>query len=139
MNEWTSKQWRDRNDTVIAEFRANGGRRESGPPLLLLTTTGRVSNKPHTTPLMYTTDAGRFIVIASKGGAAAHPAWYRNLAVNPEVTLEVNGETFVAKASTADPGERERLYAAQVAQYPFFAEYQEKTEREIPVVIFSRL
>src|SRR5262245_10822248 len=132
----------DHNRHVIAEFRAKAGK-VGGPfegrPLLLLTTTGAKSGQPRTSPLVYTTDGDRLVVIASKGGAPTNPAWYHNLRANPEVTLEVGTERFPARATVATGQERERLFAAQAALMPGFADYQRKTTRQLPVVTFERL
>jgi deazaflavin-dependent oxidoreductase (nitroreductase family) len=127
---------------IIDQFRANRGRILRGPfagrTLLLLTTTGARSGRPLTKPLGFTRDGERYVVIASKGGAPTHPAWYHNLVANPTVTVEVLGERFEARASVAQGAERERLYAQQAAQIPVFARYQEMTTREIPVVVLER-
>ncbi len=129
------------NQDLIAAFRVNGGK-GIGPfvnrPVLLLTTTGAKSGQPRTTPLVYTTDGERIVVIASKGGAPTHPAWYHNLVAHPEVTVEVGREQFQARAVVAEGSERERLYSQQAAQMPGFAEYQKKTTRQIPVVVLER-
>jgi deazaflavin-dependent oxidoreductase (nitroreductase family) len=135
----------DFNQNLIEDFRANGGRATSGPflnaplPLLLLTTKGARTGEERTTPLVYTRDGGRYVIIASKGGAPTNPAWYHNLLANPRVTLEVGDETFDAQAAVvADPEERDRLYDAQAAKMPGFAEYQRNTTRRIPVVVLER-
>jgi len=138
MNEWNSAQWRERNDGVIADFRANNGATGNNP-LILLTTTGRKSGQPHVTPLMFTTDGDRFVVIASKGGAPKHPAWYLNLAANPEVTIEYGPDKFSARATDAVGDEYERLFAQQAAKYPFFSDYRAKAGRHVPVVVIERL
>ncbi|NUW35304.1 nitroreductase family deazaflavin-dependent oxidoreductase [Nonomuraea sp. SMC257] len=127
----------DFNQQVIDEFRANGGKvggMFEGAPLVLLTTTGRKSGKQVTTPVMYLKDGERVIVIASYAGADHHPAWYLNLVAHPEATAEIGTETYHAKAEVVEGEERDRLYARMVEQAPGFAEYQEKTERRIPVV-----
>jgi deazaflavin-dependent oxidoreductase (nitroreductase family) len=129
------------NRKIIEEFRANAGETFGpfkGRPLLLLTTTGTKSGEGRTTPLVYSRDADRIVVIASKGGAPKHPAWFLNLRANPEVTVEVGTEKFVARASVAEGAERDRLYAQQAAQMPAFDEYQQKTTRRIPVVVLVR-
>ena len=93
------------NRQLIEEFRANGGKvggMFAGAPLLLLTTTGAKSGQPRVAPLAYTTDNGRFVVIASKGGAPTHPDWFHNVRANPEVTVEVGTETFPARATIPD-------------------------------------
>jgi len=131
----------DFNLKIIEEFRANGGE-TSGPfkgrNLLLLTTTGAKSGEQRTTPLVYSRDGDRLVIIASMGGAPKHPAWYLNLAANPAVTVEVGTETFAANTSVAAGVERERLYAQQAAEMPAFNEYKAKTTREIPVVVLAR-
>jgi deazaflavin-dependent oxidoreductase (nitroreductase family) len=136
------RDWHAFNEGVVEGFRANGGvgpGRWANQPLLLLTTIGARSGLPRTTPLIYSTDADRYVVIASKGGEPTHPDWYRNLVANPDVTLEVGGETFPARAEVAEGAERRRLFDQQAAQMPFFAEYERKTPREIPVVVFTRV
>lgn len=130
------------NRKIIEEFRANGGETFGpfkGRPLLLLTTTGAKSGEPRTTPLVYSRDGKRIVVIASMGGAPKHPAWFLNLRANPEVTVELGTEKFRARASTAGAEERDRLYAQQAAEMPAFNEYQQKTTRRIPVVVLERL
>ncbi len=132
----------DYNKQVIAEFRANGGKvggQFSGGNILLLTTTGAKSGQPRISPLAYTRDGDRIIIIASKGGAPTNPDWYHNLVAHPTVTLEVGTETFDAQASVAEGAERERLYAQVVAQMPGFGEYQRNTTRQIPVVVLTRI
>jgi len=130
----------DFNKNVIEEFRANDGKVTGmfeGWPMLLLTTTGAKSGLARTSPVVFSVDDGRRVVIASKGGAPHHPHWYLNLVANPEVTVEVPGETYRARAVVAEGAERERLYQQQAALMPNFTEYQEKTTREIPVVILE--
>lgn len=132
----------DYNRALIAEFRANGGvvgGRFAGRPLLLLTTTGRKSGQPRTMPLVYTTDGDRLVIIASKGGADTHPDWYHNLVAHPEATVELGREQFRARARVAEGEERARLYDRQAAQMPAFADYQQKTTRQIPVLVLERL
>jgi deazaflavin-dependent oxidoreductase (nitroreductase family) len=136
-----ASEWQQMNEAVIAEFRANGGQ-VSGRrwPVLLLTTTGARSGRPHVTPLNYTTDGDRLVVIASKGGSPTHPDWYHNLVAHPEVTIEVGAETFRARATPAQEPERTRLFDQQAAQQPFFDRYrQQVATRQIPVVVFERI
>ncbi|HEY8489862.1 MAG TPA: nitroreductase/quinone reductase family protein [Dehalococcoidia bacterium] len=129
---------REINRQVIQEFRASGGRvggQLANTPLLLLTTTGARSGRPHTTPLMYLPDGGRFLVFASVMGAPRHPDWYRNLVANPSVSVEVDGRALPATAAVLDGPERERLWATAVERYPFLAEHQARAgRRRIPVV-----
>lgn len=132
----------DFNRNLIEEFRANDGR-VSGPfegaPLLLLTTTGAKSGRRHTTPLVYGRDGDDLFVIASKAGAPDHPHWYHNVLANPTVDVELPGEQLRARARVAEGEERDRLYAQQAAAMPAFTEYQQKTDRVIPVVVLERL
>jgi deazaflavin-dependent oxidoreductase (nitroreductase family) len=129
------------NDALMADFRRHGGHVTSGPfvdkPLLLLTTIGARSGASHTTPLIYTRDGDRYVIVASKGGAPQHPAWYHNLRANPVVEFEVEDLHLAARASVADPAERRRLYDQQIAVLPGFAEYERRTTREIPVVLLE--
>ena len=131
----------DFNTKIIEEFRANdgvvGGQFE-GAPLLLLTTTGAKSGQPRVAPMMYRSEDERMFVFASKAGAPTNPDWYHNLVAHPEVSVEVGVERFTAHASEVTGAERDRIYAAQATEYPGFAEYEEKTDRVIPVVELKR-
>lgn len=132
----------DFNLKIIEEFRANGGETFGmfkGRPLLLLTTTGAKSGESRTTPLVYSKDGDRVVIIASMGGAPKHPAWYLNLAANPAVSVELGTEKFAATASSAVGAERDRLYAQQAEMMPAFKEYEQKTTRRIPVVLLERV
>ncbi|MEV8514741.1 nitroreductase family deazaflavin-dependent oxidoreductase [Dactylosporangium sp. NPDC051484] len=125
------------NRKLIAEFRASG-RRLEGRPLLLLTTTGRRSGKSYTTPMMYVRLDDRLLVIASAAGAPKHPDWYRNLAADPAVTVEADGEEYRATARPTTGADREALFARIVEQYPFLADHQRGIERQIPIVELVR-
>jgi deazaflavin-dependent oxidoreductase (nitroreductase family) len=129
------------NESVIEEFRASGGRlRSRTNPVILLTTVGHRTGKPRVVPLNFSEDGDRLVVIASAGGSSKHPGWYRNLVANPGVTIEHDGETFRARARTAEEPERTRLFDAQAARMPFFSGYRRRVKaREIPVVVFERL
>ena len=131
------------NDSIIAQFRASGGQMTSGPftgrTLLLLTTKGAKTNVERTSPLVYSRDGERFVIVASKGGAPTHPAWYHNLRAHPEVTLEVGKEKFRARASVATAAERRRLYDKHAERMPAFWDYEKKTTRKIPVVVLERI
>jgi deazaflavin-dependent oxidoreductase (nitroreductase family) len=109
-----------------------------GSKILLLTTTGRRTGKPTTTPLIYEQAGDDYVVVASKGGAPAHPGWYRNLAKNPEVRVQVQGDVFPAQARTAEGEERKRLWKLATQQWPDYDAYQTRTRREIPVVVLER-
>jgi deazaflavin-dependent oxidoreductase (nitroreductase family) len=143
MPEFNEKAMHQFNENLIKEFRANGGKVLSGPfvnaPLLLLTTTGAKSGRPFTTPLVYTKDGNRIVIIASKGGFPKHPAWFHNLKAHPTVTLEVGKEKFQAKAVITTDPERQRLFDAQAKVMPNFNEYQKATTRQIPVVVLERI
>jgi deazaflavin-dependent oxidoreductase (nitroreductase family) len=109
-----------------------------GVTTLLLTTTGRRSGQPRTTPLIYGKDADRYLVVASRGGAPAHPGWYENLAAKPDIQVQVMADRFKARARTASAAERPALWKKMAAIWPPYDEYQAKTAREIPVVIIER-
>ena len=109
-----------------------------GSKTLLLTTTGRRTGKPTTTPLIYEEADRVFVVVASKGGAPSHPGWYRNLAKNPDVQVQIKGDVFSARARTATGAEREQLWELAARQWPDYDAYQTRTERQIPVVVLER-
>jgi deazaflavin-dependent oxidoreductase (nitroreductase family) len=106
-------------------------------PTLLLTTVGRRSGKVLTMPLIFGRSGPNYVVVASKGGAPTHPAWYLNLQSNPEVRVQVKAQKFKARAITASGGKREALWAQMVELYAPYAQYQTKTDRQIPVVILE--
>lgn len=125
------------NHSLISEFRANKGVLAGDfarARFLLLTTTGAKSGKQRTTPLAYVKLDDRILIIASKGGAPKHPAWYVNLAANPTVTVELGADTYQATATTITGPERDELFARVAAKIPNFADYQLRTDRVIPVV-----
>jgi deazaflavin-dependent oxidoreductase (nitroreductase family) len=131
----------DYNAQIIDEFRANAGKvggSWEGRNLLLLTTTGRKSGRPHTTPMVFTLGDDRLLVYASKAGAPKHPDWYLNLVADPHVVVEAGGERYDAIATPLEGEERDREFALQAERVPTFAEYQEKTDRVIPVVALRR-
>ena len=125
------------NRKLIAEFREHG-RQLPGRPLLLLTTKGRRSGKPYTNPMMYVRLDDRLLVVASAAGAPKHPDWYENLVADPAVTVEADGEEYAATATPTSGPDRAGLFARIAEQYPFFADHQAGTAREIPVVELSR-
>ena len=110
-----------------------------GSKILLLTTKGRRTGEPRTTPLIYEDADGAYVIVASKGGAPEHPGWYRNLVKNPDVEVQVRDEVFRARARTAEGEERERLWRRAAQQWPDYDAYQRKTDREIPVVVLERV
>jgi len=140
MSENSFNDW---NTSVIEEFRANGGK-VGGPfeggTLLLLTTKGAKSGKERISPLAYTPDGDRFIIIASKAGAPTNPDWYHNLLAHPTATIEVGTEKFEVKPTVVlEEPERSQLYAKMVEKMPGFADYERKTTRKIPVVLLEKV
>jgi deazaflavin-dependent oxidoreductase (nitroreductase family) len=134
----TAAEWQAENEKVIREFRSQRGRTSRRNPVILLTTTGRRTGRPLVTPLNFSEDGERLVVIASAGGSEQHPAWFLNLAANPDVTIEHGAETFQAVATVAEEPERTRLYDQQARRMPFFDAYRRRAAREIPVVVFER-
>lgn len=130
----------DMNRTIIEEFRANrgavGGRFE-GAPILLLHSTGARSGKERVNPMMYLAVGDSYAVFASKAGAPTHPDWYHNLVAHPDVVIEVGTETKRVRARVVHDREREAIWSTQKQRYPGFAEYEQKTERQIPVVLLE--
>ncbi len=108
-------------------------------PTLLLSTVGRKSGETLTLPLIYGKAGKDYVVIASKGGAPAHPAWYLNLAAQPEVGVQVKADRFTARARTATGAERAALWQMMVGVFHPYEQYQVATEREIPVVVLERV
>jgi deazaflavin-dependent oxidoreductase (nitroreductase family) len=131
------------NRDLIADLRANRGKATSGPfqgrQVLILTTTGAKSGEHRENPLAYSRTGEDLVVIASKGGAPAHPAWFHNLVANPKVKVEVEGEAFDAQARVAHGDEHDRLYAAHAELMPVFNDYRQRTSRKIPVVVLKKV
>jgi deazaflavin-dependent oxidoreductase (nitroreductase family) len=132
----------DSPNTWVAEHirrfvETNGNARPSMNDLLL-TTRGRRSGKLRRTALVYARDGDCYVVAASNAGADRHPAWYLNLVAGPNVTVQVGGQSFPARARTATPQEKPRLWELMVATMPSYRGYQEATSRDIPVVIIER-
>lgn len=109
-----------------------------GSTILLLTTVGRKSGNESTTPLIYGMDGDDPVIVASKGGAPEHPGWYKNLVKNPAAHVQILGDKFPVRARDAEGEERERLWKMMNGIWPHYDEYQEKTDREIPVVVLER-
>jgi deazaflavin-dependent oxidoreductase (nitroreductase family) len=131
-NDWNSK--------IIEEFRASGGKvggAFEGAPLLLLHTTGARTGQERVNPVMYRRVGDNYAVFASKAGAPTNPDWYHNLVANPAVRAEIGTQTIDLTARVADSAEREQIWAAQKAEYAGFADYEQKTTRQIPVVILE--
>jgi len=145
--EWTMAQ-SDKASEHVRRYRESNGADghmwdQLGAPgtysCLLLTTEGRKSQEPRTTPLVYGRDGKNYLVIGSKGGRPTHPAWYLNLEANPQVELQVGADTFLATARTATGSEREYLWDQMRSVYPLYDEYTERIgdAREIPLVVIS--
>ncbi len=109
-----------------------------GSTILLLTTTGRRSGNETTTPLIYDLDGDKPVIVASKGGAPDDPGWFKNLAKNPEVGVQIKDDRFRAHARVAEGEERSRLWKLMNGMWPHYDEYATKTDREIPVVVLER-
>ena len=107
------------------------------PPVLLLDHVGPRSGKRRTTPLVYLRDGADFVIVASKGGYPRNPAWFHNLRANPDVTIQVGSLHRAVRARVATPQERARLWPKVVETYVGYAYYQQRTEREIPLVILE--
>ena len=129
-------------DEHVRVYRETGGKVghawKKGAKIHLLTTTGRKTGEPRTTPLIYETDGDRYIIIASQGGAPEDPGWYRNLTKDPDVELQVWDEVFPARAHDAEGEERDRLWQLAAKQWPDYDEYVKRTDRTIPVVVLER-
>jgi deazaflavin-dependent oxidoreductase (nitroreductase family) len=129
-------------DEHVRRYRETGGEVghewKKGSKILLLTTKGRKTGEPRTTPLIYENAGDAYVIVASKGGAPEDPGWYRNLSKDPAVELQVKDDVFPAHARTAEGEERERLWKLAAKQWPDYDAYQTKTDREIPVVVLER-
>ncbi len=130
----------ERNQKIIAEYRANGGKVGGyfeGKSLLLLHTKGAKSGQERINPVACVQDGDRYVVIASKGGAPTNPDWYYNLLAHPEVSVEVGTQTFKVHAAVAQEPERTRLYNKMAEMMSSFNDYRQKTTRMIPVVVLT--
>jgi deazaflavin-dependent oxidoreductase (nitroreductase family) len=137
--------WQKRHlDDYLASNGKNGHLADFGPmggpravPCLILETTGRKSGTPQILPLIYGKDGKNFVIVASKGGAPKHPAWFLNLEAQPQVQFQVVDKKYRGKAVVAPSADRPRLYEMMAKIYPPYIEYQQKTDREIPVVLLQ--
>jgi deazaflavin-dependent oxidoreductase (nitroreductase family) len=130
----------DFNTQVMNEFRANGGRVGGpfeGAPMVLVHHTGAKSGVERVVPLMYRPEGDALAIFASYAGAPKNPAWFHNLVANPDTTIEIGDETRPVRARVAEGDERTRIWEAQKSEVPQFAQYEESTDREIPVVILE--
>ena len=126
----------------VDRYQATGGtegyRWRNGTTILLLHTKGRKSGKEYTHPLIYRDYDDKYLVVASKGGAPEAPDWFRNLEADPDVTVQIKDKTFKARARTATPEEKPDMWRRMTEVWPDYDAYQEKTDREIPVVVLER-
>ena len=130
----------DRARNQVAEYEGSGGTSgttQNGLPVVILTTIGAKSGKIRKTPLMRVVDGDEYAVVASLGGAPRHPVWYHNVKSHPEVELQDGPvkQDMVAREATGD--EKAKWWEIAVAAYPPYAEYQKKTDREIPLFILT--
>ena len=132
-------KWMSAANTAI--FRASGGRFGAkflrGAPVFLLVTKGRKSGQPRTAPLLYLREGDDYVIVASKGGMSHHPLWFKNLEANPDATIEIGNQTIKVRARQASDEEKARLWPKLVAMYPDYADYQARTDRNIPVVLLT--
>ena len=129
-----------KNQQVIDKFRANAGVVTVTPPngpVLLLHSKGAKTGRELVTPLIYRPDGDSYVVLASMGGWKTNPAWYYNLVVHPNASIEVGTQTLNVTAVVADGAERQRLFTLHCETYPQFAYYQGKTKRQIPVIVLT--
>ena len=134
-------EFADFNQKVIEEFRANDGKvggMFDGATIVLLGTTGAKSGKARLNPLMARREGDDLLIFASMAGAPRNPDWYYNLKANPQVNVEVGTESYAAEAVEVAGAERDRVYSQMASDYPQFAEYEQKTDRTIPVVALKR-
>jgi len=133
--------WHQMTINLINDVREHGVPTDGpfkGRKILLLTTVGAKTGTIRTTPLVYTTDGDKWVIVASKGGSDSHPAWYLNLLANPNATIEAGGETVSVTATPVHGAERRRLYDQHAAIHATFNDYEKKTSREIPVLVLAR-
>jgi deazaflavin-dependent oxidoreductase (nitroreductase family) len=124
----------------VARYRESDGSvgyEWNGAPILLLTTTGRRTGRPRTSALIFGRDGEDYLVVASTGGAPAHPAWYRNLTAHPEAGVQVRARHLSVVARTAGHDEKPRLWKIMTAVWPNYDAYQTRTERVIPLVVLT--
>jgi deazaflavin-dependent oxidoreductase (nitroreductase family) len=130
--------WVAEHTRQYVESGGEQGHEWNGVPTLLLTTTGRKSGEKRRTALIYGVDGDAHVIVASKGGAPSHPAWFLNIEADSDVELQVGPEVFAARARVAEGSERERLWTLMTGIWPAYDEYATKTDRLIPVVVLER-
>jgi F420H(2)-dependent quinone reductase len=136
--QWTV--WNQLTRAHVAAYRLSGGRvggKYRGAPVLLLHHTGRRSGKERVSPLLYLADGEQLVVVGSKGGSHKDPAWFLNLREMDETTVEVGGEKRRVRVRVASAEEKEALWPRLVEMYGDYANYQRRTERDIPLMVLS--
>ncbi len=131
--------WVNQHIKSYVESDGKQGHRWHGVDTLLLTTRGRKTGKLRRSALIYGQDGDSYVIVASKGGSEDHPAWYLNLVADPDVEVQIEAETFAARASTAGGPRRERLWRMMAEIWPDYVKYQRRTERQIPVIVLERV
>lgn len=131
-------EWVCEHAQRYVESNGEDGHIWNGVPTLALTTIGRKTGTPRRTMLIYGQDGENYILVASKGGSPEDPQWYRNLSANPDVRVQVGSDEFAARARTVSADEKPRLWQLMAGIWPAYNEYQQKTDRDIPVVVLER-
>jgi deazaflavin-dependent oxidoreductase (nitroreductase family) len=129
--------WVAKHIRTYVETDGKKGHLYQGRPTLLLTTRGRRSGLLRRTALIYGRDEDRYLLVASNAGAAQHPAWYLNLREHPDAALQVGADRFAARARTATPEEKPRLWRLMTSVFPLYDTYQAKSDRDIPLMILE--
>ncbi|BBY89060.1 MULTISPECIES: nitroreductase family deazaflavin-dependent oxidoreductase [Mycolicibacterium] len=137
MTELSPTEWvREQTERILAQGTTDGVE-VMDRPVVLFTTTGAKSGKKRYVPLMRVEENGRYAMVASKGGDPQHPSWYHNVKANPTVTVQDGEKVFTLTAREIDGAEREHWWKLAVEAYPPYAEYQTKTDRQIPVFVLE--
>ena len=131
--------WGAKHTRQYVETDGREGHRWNGVDTLVLTTTGRKTGDKRRNALIYGTDDDRYVVVGSYGGSDRHPLWFHNLSADPQVDVQLGADKFAATARLATEDERPRLWAMMAEVFPTYLSYQEKTSREIPVVVLERV
>jgi deazaflavin-dependent oxidoreductase (nitroreductase family) len=138
--DWQNVDYSLLGDEHVRRYRETDGDvgyEWNGAPTLLLTTTGRRSGEPRTTPLIYGRDGDDYLIVGSVGGSPKHPSWYHNLVADPHASIQVKGDRFDVVAHVATPEEKPRLWAIMQDVWPNYDVYQTRTDRDIPVVVLT--
>jgi deazaflavin-dependent oxidoreductase (nitroreductase family) len=136
LSEPAAAYWAKYNEPVFEEARRNNGQSRSGE-VIILHTIGARSGGEHLVPLNFTREGDGFIVVASVGGAPRNPAWYHNLVAHPDIDVEAGGETVKMRVRVAEGAEREELWGRMVERHSFYAGFQKKTSRVLPVILLE--